>query len=199
MLTFDATTHAYHLDGHRLPSVTGILREMGLSPSFAAVPPDSLEFARARGSAVHRACELDDAGELDEASVDPQISGYLVAFREWRRNVGARPIGREVRLASRLWGFAGTADWIGFVSGSRAVVDLKTSASMDDSTALQLAAYADAWNESNPGARIERHLGLRLAESGRPQMIDYTATEPSAPQVWRSAVIVYNWRNAHVR
>ena len=49
-LTFDEEKHEYRLDGEVLPSVTGILREMGFVDDTYFT-----EDSAARGTAVHRA------------------------------------------------------------------------------------------------------------------------------------------------
>lgn len=52
---------------------------------FSRVPLHVLKAAARFGTAVHRACELDDLGELDEATLDARLAGHLHAWRSFCR------------------------------------------------------------------------------------------------------------------
>lgn len=52
-LVFSEEDHGYMLYGKKVPSVSAILKEAGISPDFSGVAPEVLERARARGEAVH--------------------------------------------------------------------------------------------------------------------------------------------------
>jgi hypothetical protein len=47
------------------------------------IPEDVLQAAARRGTAVHFALELLDRGELDRASIDPALEGYVVAYERF--------------------------------------------------------------------------------------------------------------------
>jgi hypothetical protein len=68
-LEFDAATHTYRLDGELVPSVTTVLKSVGLV-EYSHIPQDVLQAAAHRGTAVHYALELLDRGELDYESLD---------------------------------------------------------------------------------------------------------------------------------
>jgi hypothetical protein len=140
MLIFDPVPHVYTWDGVPVPGVTSILQST-LGHGFASVPEWRLEYARNRGVAVHKACELDLAGSLDEDSVDPAIAPYLKAWRAFRRLHRPRIIASEMPLYSRINGYAGTADFIFDNGAGFGVVDIKSGAS-GTRAQLQTAAYA---------------------------------------------------------
>jgi hypothetical protein len=142
-LEFIKDTHAYLLDGQKIPSVTGILKASGLI-DFSAIPPFILEKARNRGSIVHAAIHAALDRDLDRASFDrdfPEYVPYLDAwssFCEQRRFV---PVLTEHRLASRRLRVAGTLDSLGLLDGSAVLVDWKSGLLENCCPALQTAAY----------------------------------------------------------
>lgn len=111
-----------HRYGNDLESVTGILKAEGfIDTRFYD------DFSRERGEFVHKARHLDDMGELDEESVDPEIAPYLEAWRRFRRESGFIIEQSEVPMMSKTLKYAGTPDVIGhFPAGNlkRGAVEL---------------------------------------------------------------------------
>lgn len=119
---FTADGHIYTLNGLRLPSVTGILKDEGfIDDRFFD------DYSRDRGTFVHLATHLDDTGDLDEDTIDPVIMPYLEAWRRFKEESGFIVEQSEISLANTTYNYAGTIDRIGhFPSGSipRAAVEL---------------------------------------------------------------------------
>lgn len=113
--SFDAATHIYRDgDGTAVPATTGILTEAELTPEFyKTLDPWYAE----KGHAVHSVTEYFDKGTLDLGSVDPQIAGYLDAYRQFRKDLPLDILGIEVRLWHPRYRYAGTIDRI--IEGSR--------------------------------------------------------------------------------
>jgi hypothetical protein len=173
MLEFDPVEHAYRWQGKPVPGVTTIIRG-ALGDPFEHVAAPVLERARQRGSAVHKACELDDAGCLDEATVDARIVPYVEAWRKFRREFGFRVQFAERPLYHAVHGYAGTPDCaIELACGLPAIVDRKTGLP-GPAAALQTAAYAELayWLDAPP--RQVRRFALRMLPNGRYQMHEYT-------------------------
>jgi hypothetical protein len=200
---FDPETHRYSIDGRPLPGVTSILKAVGIY-----VPPpmsdEDREFYLARGKAVHAACELLDAGTLDEDSVDPAIAGRVDAYRAFRAQESFRRVGSELRVGSDCYRFAGTPDLLGWISGEFAIIDLKSAAAPDRATAIQCAAYAKAWEECHllhgcDTGRVERTYSLNLRDGGTFRLTRLDKLEPNAWQVFLAALTVYNWRQRNGR
>src|SRR5690606_20318453 len=84
-LIFEPDNHEYRHRGVVVPSVTQIL---GSLVDMSAIPQDKLEYARARGQAVHLACELYDQDDLDMASLDEVIVPYLEAWIKFKKEAG---------------------------------------------------------------------------------------------------------------
>lgn len=122
-ITFSEEGHYYTtMDGHRLPSVTGIL----LSEGFIDARWFD-EYSCTRGIYVHQARHLDDEGTLDESTIDPEIAPYLEAWRRFKRESGFIIEESEVPKANLLYGYAGRPDVIGhFPNGNlkRGAVEL---------------------------------------------------------------------------
>lgn len=193
MLTFDAAAHAYAWSGRPVPSVTSIIRSV-LGDPFERVAAPVLEHARQRGSAVHKACELDDEGRLDESTVDRRIVPYVEAWREFRREFPFTVLFAETPLYSMVNGFAGTPDVAAQLDdGSVICIDRKTGLP-GIGAALQTAAYseliADKLSLASPLA-VGR-FALRMLPTGR-----YRFDEYSNPRDWReflACLTVYRLR-----
>ena len=155
-LTFDEAEHAYALDGVRIPSVTQILsfgQDLSRIPAWTSL----------RGTAFHLATEYDDAGDLDESSIDPLVRPHIDAYRKWKAATKPTYTLTEYRLWGQIDGlkFAGTIDR---VIANDTVVDLKSGAPRKDHGA-QLAAYAVALEQNHP-YKIRTCKGVYCTKDG---------------------------------
>lgn len=175
-IIFTEEPRLYWMAGESYKSVTGLLGGAGISPNFNFVPPRLLEHAIARGNAVHLATHLLDEGKLDEDTVDPQIAGYVDAYRLFRRECRIAMIAREQKTVSTL-GFGMRPDIVAWICGRRAIVDLKTAQNLGKSTGPQTAGYKIGWNSIHPRERIEDRYGLRLQANGMYKLIPYEKPE----------------------
>lgn len=196
-IDFDEAAHTYSVNGRPMPSVTTVMREAGI---LQPLPVDdaTLEFALARGRALHRAVELDDAGQLDEATVDPSIVGRLEAYRRFRADTLFRPEHSEVRLAHSAYQYAGTADLVGFVGGERAIIDIKAAPRFEPSTAVQTEAYRQAFFFTF-SVKALRTYSLNLRDDGTYRLTRLDERYPTAGEIFLAALSIYHWRAAHVR
>jgi hypothetical protein len=142
-LTFDAATHAYELDGVRVPSVTGILKASGLI-DFSKIPPSILEDARVRGSKVHAAIHYYNERDLDVAQFCQDFPTYAPYLEAWIKFCAERrftPVLNEHRIASRHLRVAGTLDCLGILDGVAVLLEFKTGRPDDVAANLQTAGY----------------------------------------------------------
>lgn len=167
--TFDSDSHIYKLNGLPVPSVTQVLKSVGLI--------DDSWFTEAsawRGSVIHMVCQLDNEGDLDEESVAPEVAGYLAALRAFKRDTCFVPELIERSLFSTLHHFAGTPDIIGKTfDGRHVVVDLKSGA-IQKATRLQLSAYQILAVE-NGITYIPYRVAVRLQPGGRYRCTPYSS------------------------
>lgn len=137
-IQFCEATHTYTVNGRVLPGITQVLKSVGIIDD-SRYAPGSAE----RGTAIHMACQLDDEGDLDEATLDPAIRPYLEAWRQYRKDDPFIIEAVEKRIADLPLGFAGTIDRIvlrGEPPGLRGILDIKSGAP-ERWHGLQLAAY----------------------------------------------------------
>lgn len=139
MLTFNEQLHEYRYDGVKIPSVTQIISDVGLS-NFDGVNKRMMEIAQERGSFVHLACELFDKGELDESTVDPELVGYVDGWMTFCRDFKPRWLAIEKRIYSKL-GYAGTLDRLARIGRKNILIEIKTGAK-SKAHEVQLGAYS---------------------------------------------------------
>lgn len=139
MITFDSFLHEYKFCGVVKPSVSAILRDAGLTADFSMVNPDVLENARLRGEAIHKALEYDDMGILDE---DECIYMWAVeAWRKWKKDNDIEIVAIESIVYNPTLEYCGTFDRKVITKTGQKIVDIKTSAKVSKSYALQVMAY----------------------------------------------------------
>lgn len=115
--------------------------------------------AQAFGTKLHSAAQRVAWGEFDK--VDEDMKPYAEAVRQWIRENVADVMGTEMDFASVEQRFGGTLDlYCRLKDGSMAVVDWKTSASLNREMGLQLAAYALLCREH--GLTINKRLVVRI-------------------------------------
>jgi hypothetical protein len=132
-LTLDEETHTYELYGRRLISVT---QALSLVDDRRGIDPWYME----RGRLIHLAAEYLDLGVLDDDTIDPQIEGYLRAYKKFLDDTHFTIVDVERKLYHPTHLYAGKIDRIGTLNGDGDIIDLKsgTPARVDE---LQLAAY----------------------------------------------------------
>ena len=197
-LHFDAERHQYTLNGRVVPSVTQVL---GQVVDFSMVPPDILERKCAIGQALHQAIALDHADDLDHDSLDASVLPYFAAWQKFLTEVGPRLFikAAERPLGSLLYQYGVTPDIWGMVNGRRAVIELKSTAAIHPTVALQTAAQEQAiteccqWPITSEGA-VDR-FALQLQPSGNYRVHNFTSRGDFA--VFLALRSVWGWRNSH--
>lgn len=192
ILTFDEIRHQYLLDGKPVPSVTKVIsnvtEDMMLNNSFIK--------AGIRGTAVHKYCEMINNGERVNISQIPEdisryVEGYLLFLSQEKYIVEAS----EMRVFSGTKRFAGTMDILAKDrKGKLCVMDIKTSAVVSPTTALQLAAYEACYREMNkvPASKKIGRVCIWLTGDGKYELIHYN--DPNDWNVFVCHLVVSNWR-----
>lgn len=170
--TFHEDSHTYWEAGERLPSVTEIIDAGEIGEDFTVIPQGVLERKREIGKAVHLASRFFDEDDLDDATIDPAIVGYIAGYRRFRAESGFQPVGWEQPLANLRHGYAGTPDRWGMLNYYRTVIDLKTVYTLNVRTvALQIAGgYHELLHEA-VGFRPQRHYALHLRPDGTYKLV----------------------------
>lgn len=194
-LTMEPESHKYFLNGKHLPSVTQIISGAGLS-NFSFVQKDVLAEACARGTIVHKICELWDKGTLDVESLDSVGRAYLTQWIEISKVFLKGRKWSAIELPLAIPGqFAGTLDRAIFDGKTISVLDIKTG--LTNSVAeIQMTAYLEL---------LMYALGIRPTSRIKTELVTVQLTEESGKlskrfeplyHVWASARTIYNYKNA---
>lgn len=191
-LAFDKLTHTYTVDGRIIPSVTQVLKEVGIV-DYSFIPQDVLVEAARRGTLAHLACQYLDDGQLDRASLDQEIAGYVESYERWKEAAGFKVAFSEQRLFNRQWRYAGTLDRTGFLGDSRVCLDFKTGVILPGH-AMQLAAYTACL----PDPLRWRRIALKLHQDGSMATpTEYPIHEFSQDfAVFTAALACVNWKRS---
>jgi hypothetical protein len=144
------------------PSVTNILQFMPKGKFFETWLKDVghnadiiARKAANEGTQVHDAIERYVAGEKITWLNDEGYSNYsldvwklILKFHEFWSTYKPTLLASEIHLFSDTYKYAGTCDLVVEIEGVRWLLDIKTSKSIHTAMDLQLAAYAQAWNET---------------------------------------------------
>lgn len=163
LIEVDRVRHVYTVNGVVKPSVTQVLKSVGIA-DFSDIPSDRSEAGMARGTAVHKACQLAVDGDLDWDTLDETVFPYASAFWKWKESTGFQPALCEYVAYHHLYDYCGTLDYDGtFPDGTKAVLDLKTGeGKVEDWVGIQLAAYANMLL----APYSYRRIALRLSGEG---------------------------------
>jgi hypothetical protein len=180
MITFDPDTHTYTIDGQQVPSVTGILADIGFIDSQWFT-----DYARERGKLVHRIIHWHITGELDEDTIDPVLRGYFNAWLAFEKDTGFVSTATEEPLGSEIYRFAGTPDYVGTMNGSEVLIDAKTGAAYP-ATQLQTAAYEILLN------RKVKRFSLHLTDSGKYKLVEHKDRQDRG--IFLAALSCWHWQ-----
>jgi hypothetical protein len=169
--------HIYTVDGKVYPGVTTILGDVyGRFP----YPEGSAE----RGHHVHLATQLYDEDDLDEATLDPLVAGYLEGWKRFREEMAFVPTQIEKLVHNEVYGYCGTLDRIGTMQGRLYLIDIKSGAKAFWHR-IQTAAYALCL----PPDTVFKRASVYLSAEGK-YKIDYYINKQDYHD-WLSTYRVY--------
>lgn len=162
-LAFNEERHEYRLNGRIVPSVTDVLQPLEM---LDGIPWETLEAARIFGQHVHLACHYHNTGELEWTTLDEKLAAYVRGFLKFLADSGFVVLASEERVASVKCGYAGTLDLRGVmgrrsVRARRALIDIKSTATMPRTVGPQTAGYANAYTETT-GEKVDDRYCLHL-------------------------------------
>lgn len=116
--------------------------------------------------------------------IDEKVAQGVKSFLSWAESVSLRPILSEVRVHSRRHLYAGRFDMLATMKQGKQrkprtyLIDVKTSNGIYDTMLYQLAAYAEAFAETDGRYQIDGIGIIRLdKETGRAEWKEYTRIE----------------------
>lgn len=190
-LTFDEAMHQYKLDGVIIPSVTQVLKGVGII-DFSNVPAYLLDKACKFGIAAHKATELFDLKTLDEATLDINLKPYLDGWIKFIQDTGFVFETIEKQLYSSIYRFAGTPDRVGRIDGILTIPDVKTGFEVSPANGIQLGGYEILVKENQKKKEKIRRLSVLLTDEGSYKTQEYK--DKNDLNVFLAALSVYNWR-----
>jgi len=195
---FREEDHSYLVDGRPVPSVTQVLREIGLYGVRFDYLDDSY---RIFGTAVHKACALyldglrrgidaDGWGRLDPDATDERVVAYVDQFRQAIKALEFRPelIEEPVCYSTAV---AGTLDAWGESIYGPILIDIKASMSRLPAYRLQTAAYQLCLEYT-----FERESTARMCVylSSDKFSIEHHQGALEDRQIFLEALSVYQWK-----
>lgn len=135
MIEFREDTHEYFLDGRKLISVTQLMQNHGLAPSYDAVPSEVLRAKAERGTLIHK--EIENYIKTREFG----FTNELDAFVNHIKKHGVTPLASEFIVYNDL--VAGTVDMLSEEMGELVINDFKTTTTLHrEAVSWQLSIYA---------------------------------------------------------
>lgn len=185
-IEFDATTHTYKVDGVIYPSVTRILKSVGII--------DDTYYSNAsasKGEEIHELTQLIDEKIITlESLKDNPYVGYVQAWVNFINEYQVTFKAIEKLVASTLHHYSGTMDRradVGLLKLNDAVIDIK-SGQLADWHGVQLWGYAIAEGTENM-------LAVYLRENGTYKPELFEEKREYNRQIWLSALNVYHFRH----
>ena len=189
-LTFDEESHTYRFKGGKVPGVTSVLEDVGIS-DFSMVSQEVLAQAQALGTEVHKLIEDSNKSENVNECSDEAMS-RLLQYDQFVHDFGLEVIESEVKLFSDKYMYAGTCDLIcklKKIGDGPVLIDFKTG-SPTISHKVQTAAYEYAYKKDKR-SKMDRYT-LYLSRDG------YKLSEPYKSRqdfdVFLSALTIYNYK-----
>lgn len=177
-IRFEAESHTYWLGKKRLPSVSEILKTLGLSKDFTSADT----FYRDRGKAGHKCIELYLKGDLDESSIDPILVPFFDGFRRYWDEHKEEIEAIETVRYNDDW--AGTIDLL----TAKRVIDWKFSKSHDKVAELQGEGYKQLTDDH--GVNWREFRVVVFPGDGTFEIFDY-GTEV---ENWNAVMRIYRWK-----
>ena len=175
----------------RLPSVTQILKAVGLGADYDRVPAHTLEHARERGQALHAAIQYHHEGTLDADSLHPEVAPGFSAYLKFLVDSAFAFEAGEFEVVHPVWLYMGHPDLLGTLNGQRVLIDLKYMATVHlHAAAYQLTLYRLAWEAQHPEQPISGCYVLQLKLDGTPRLHP-VSSGPTEEQRCYAAITVF--------
>jgi len=177
--------------------VTEIMRACGLREWPPGVPQKERDYYLSRGTAIHKATALWDAGILNTGSMDERIAPFLHAWTRFRRETGGDVVASELRVEYPALDYGGTLDRIirfcSLYPTGCLLADIKTTQA-DVWTRLQTAGYRLAYRGEGQKRMKRGFVALRKDGTYRAGVYDEDARDKAA---WMACCQLAAWMERH--
>ena len=202
---FNEERHEYTLGGKKLPSVTGILAQFVYIDNIGPYPfyldtlsgniiyANVMDYASDYGTAVHKAMEYSLTLGPDGFDYPEVIKPAVINLDLWKKEHKPEIISVETRLASAIWGYAGTLDIFCRIGRHLCLVDVKTGPGL--MTGPQQSAYEKLLREETGEKKpIKRYKLFLPKDGGRYQLIPLT--NASDWTYFQARLFAHKWEQA---
>jgi len=174
----EAEGQHYYSDGEQ--TLPGISTIQSVNNDYAGIPRPVLEEAADLGLAIHaivkRLCDGDTIHEW--YYLDARIRRGVAAYDRFKDIAKYRPRRAEFVVASEQWGFATMVDSDGDIPLGHIICDWKATIELKPSGVFQMAATAEALEETFKNQKLKGGFLVRLdKETGRPNPIWFARAE----------------------
>ena len=185
-IEFNEEKHVYTVGGKVKPSVTQILKRMGIVDTRFFTEEDAIN-----GTNRHLAIELHEKGTLDYKELDKDIKPYLKQWKKFKRESGFKVLETEKAIFNQIYQYCGKCDVIGKMRGMPfpVVLDIKTG-TVPFWANLQVSAYASAL------PRFHNIMSLGLTPK-KYTLYKYNYRE--SVNQWNAFVSCYNYLKKNVK
>lgn len=194
----------YILDGVAIPSVTQVLNVISKPQLYAWYAKHGwAECERIKKTSGELGQRLHDAIEAYLQGEPYDLQGreleMLRLFQDWKTQTDFRPVELERKVISKRHKFHGTFDALGTFGDSTELfmLDWKTSSKISDEYALQLSAYAAAYEEET-GIPVINGGVVRIdkkPDAKKPFEVKTFNGLPAYFEVFRDALSLWNFTN----
>ena len=205
MARVNVHTQYYGKDGELLVGVTTALQILA-KPSLIAwawncgLKGEDFRLVRDKagdvGTITHLmiTCELQNVipelKEYSQADID-SATLCLNSFHEWRKSHTLEAIHVEKQLASNIYKYGGTPDFLGYVNGELELIDFKTSSGIWNDYFYQISAYRQL--EIEQGYKVEKARILRFSKGDNVEFEDRLITSfASEFQLFLHCLAIHN-------
>lgn len=156
--------------------------------------------AGSRGTDVHQWI-ADELSGVATYELSGPAADYLHAARSWLNDYNPAPVTIETTMFHAL--YAGTADAVVEIEGSRWLLDFKTSRGIYDEAALQTCALANCFlwmqgEDAVDAGRIDKIGVVRFDAKGKYEVREVTDVE-THQQMFLALVSLWNWQHDAIK
>lgn len=185
-IQFDEELHRYSVGGRSVPSVTQILRGVGIIDDRWFKSPHAT-----RGTYAHKACHFYDENDLDFETLDDIVKPYVEGYINFRETSGFKPTLIEKIVFDPYSWYAGMLDRTGILNGEAVLIDIKTG-SLPGWVGLQTAGYLKAL-QNEIGPVPHKRFALQLKSDGK-YNLSTEYKDRNDINVFLAATTVFNYK-----
>jgi len=157
MIEFIEDSHTYLYNGVIVPSVSEIMNPISVM-HYENISKSRTDVAKVRGTAIHKATECIDKGE--EYTIDDKWKNHVLQYKKFLAL--RKPEILEIEMIVTDGTYCGTLDRIYIINGETWMVDIKSSAVINEKLVkVQLAGYKKAQTKH----KIDRYGVLHLTSN----------------------------------